>query len=95
MSTTRYLVAYDISTRSKSGQARLQKVGKVCAGYGMRVQLSVWECELSQVAKMRLVRALLDVISVRSDSIRIYRLSGEAEAYGVALQLSLDDLLLI
>jgi len=96
VSGRRYLVAYDISdTQTRSGHSRLTKVAKVCAGYGVRVQRSVYECDLSETARVRMVAAILQVINQRADSVRIYRVSEDAEVFGVALELGLDDLLLI
>ena len=39
--STRFLVAYDIA-----GARRLRRVAKLCEDYGVRVQKSVFECDL-------------------------------------------------
>jgi CRISPR-associated protein Cas2 len=68
------LVAYDISTETLSGQARLRRVAKICEGYGQRVQKSVFECLINEVQFELLKRDLEAEIEPRKDSIRIYRL---------------------
>lgn len=70
------LVAYDVATPDKAGQRRLAKVAALCERYGSRVQYSVFECRLGEVALQRLVNELLDVIDRRDDSVRIYRFPG-------------------
>ena len=68
------LVAYDISTESFSGQARLRRVAKICEGYGQRVQKSVFECLVNDVQLELLKRDLEAEIEPSTDSVRIYRL---------------------
>jgi CRISPR-associated protein Cas2 len=46
------LVTYDVSTVEKAGQRRLRRVAQACEDYGVRVQKSVFEC---QVGKMEWV----------------------------------------
>lgn len=69
-----YLVTYDVETITPAGQRRLRRVAKVCEGYGIRVQKSVFEivCTRAQFPKLR--QCLLDEIDLRRDSIRIYKL---------------------
>jgi CRISPR-associated protein Cas2 len=73
------LVTYDISTVDRAGQRRLAKVAKVCEGYGLRVQKSVFECRLSADRHQRLIGELLDVIDPACDSVRIYRFTGPVD----------------
>ena len=65
----RYLVCYDIAS-----PRRLRRVAGVMQSFGVRVQKSVFECELSVKERVELesrARALLDE---NHDSLRIYRL---------------------
>jgi CRISPR-associated protein Cas2 len=71
------LVTYDIATTTTQGQRRLHKVAKICEGYGVRVQYSVFECRLSNAAIEKLKTALLDIIDTTEDSIRIYQIHGD------------------
>ena len=40
------LITYDVSTLTREGRRRLRRVARACQDYGIRVQLSVFECEL-------------------------------------------------
>ena len=40
------LITYDISLEDAEGQARLRRVAKLCLDYGVRVQYSVFECDI-------------------------------------------------
>ena len=68
------LVAYDVSTESSDGRARLRKVAKICEGFGQRVQKSVFECVLSEAQLAQLEHRLRGAIDSDVDSLRIYRL---------------------
>ena len=70
------LVTYDISTATKSGQRRLQRVAKICEGYGVRIQYSVFECRLSSASHQRLINDLTDAIDPAVDSVHLYRFPG-------------------
>ena len=70
------LVAYDISTETKQGEKRLRRVAKVCLNYGQRVQHSVFECCLDELAFTELVRKLSEIAHPTEDNIRIYRVNG-------------------
>ncbi|MCU7858441.1 MAG: CRISPR-associated endonuclease Cas2, partial [Candidatus Thiodiazotropha sp. (ex Lucinoma kastoroae)] len=41
------LITYDVSVISDGGQKRLRQIAKTCLDYGMRVQNSVFECEVT------------------------------------------------
>ena len=43
-----FLVCYDVSTVEKPGLRRLRRVAQACEDYGVRVQKSVFECQLGQ-----------------------------------------------
>ena len=75
------LVSYDVNTQDAAGRRRLRKVAKTCEGYGQRVQLSVFECAVSEMDLDRLRDRLLKIIDPEADSLRIYRLRGNREDY--------------
>lgn len=68
------LVAYDVSTVNKGGNARLRRVARIMEAYGQRVQNSVFECVLSPEQFLLLRHDLAQAINENEDSIRIYRL---------------------
>lgn len=63
-----YLVMYDVK------QERLPKVSKICVKYGVRVQNSVYECQLNRTEYAELKSKLLKIVNKKEDSIRIYRI---------------------
>lgn len=71
-----YIISYDIRD-----PRRLRKVAKVMEDFGIRVQYSVFECELSP--------RLLDLVRERAtaqmdldeDSLRVYRLCADCEGH--------------
>lgn len=71
------IVAYDISnTDTTAGSARLRRVADICAAYGERAQLSVFECRVTPESHARLIGELHDAIDPRADSIIIYKVNG-------------------
>lgn len=95
----RYLVSYDVATTSAAGRARLRKVARICKSYGVRVQLSVFECSVGDVEWVRLRKALLDVVNPKEDSLRIYPVCdadlGKVEHHGVKVPLDPDGPLVV
>ena len=83
-----YLVTYDVETVTPEGQRRLRRVAKICEGYGLRVQKSVFEVACTRAQLPALRQKLMDVIQNSTDSIRLYRLPAEAldtvELLGIA-----------
>jgi len=71
------LVTYDINTTTKKGQRRLREVAKICEGFGLRVQYSVFECRIDRPALERLVGLLADAIDPLQDSVRLYRFDAD------------------
>ncbi|HEX7339923.1 MAG TPA: CRISPR-associated endonuclease Cas2 [Rhodanobacteraceae bacterium] len=69
------IVCYDVSTMTRAGQRRLRHVAKVCEGRGQRVQKSVFECQLDLMQFEQLERDLLDIIDIKTDCLRFYRLA--------------------
>ncbi|MGC3995389.1 MAG: CRISPR-associated endonuclease Cas2 [Propionicimonas sp.] len=66
------LVAYDVGTTDEPGKRRLQRVAKICEGYGQRVQYSVFEVSCSRADYLRLLSALRSAMKEDEDSLRIY-----------------------
>lgn len=66
-----YIVTYDIPC-----DKRRKKIADVLEGYGQRVQLSVFECFLSQQKYRQLKRHLEKFVKLEEDSVRFYPLSG-------------------
>lgn len=73
------MVTYDIETLDREGERRLAAVAKVCEGYGLRVQKSVFECRLSAAAYERFVGDVRDVIDPEVDSVNVYVMVGDVE----------------
>jgi CRISPR-associated protein Cas2 len=69
------VVAYDIATTTAEGQRRLQRIAKICEGYGVRIQYSVFECHLTSQSLARLMNDLRDTIDHAEDRIVIYRVN--------------------
>jgi CRISPR-associated protein Cas2 len=70
------LVTYDIKTTSTEGERRLLRVARVCEGYGVRAQYSVFECRVSAVGLARLTASLQEEMDPSTDSVNIYRFAG-------------------
>ena len=62
------LVTYDVSTVESAGARRLQKIAKVCKNFGIRVQKSVFECEIDPAQWESLKSQLLGLIEKKQDS---------------------------
>ncbi len=68
------LITYDVNVISDGGQKRLRNIAKTCLDYGMRVQNSVFECEVTPAQFVMLKNALTDIFDPKKDSIRFYML---------------------
>lgn len=66
------LITYDVSVVSEGGQRRLRQIAKVCLDYGMRVQNSVFECELDPAQFVVLKNSLTEIFDPDHDSLRFY-----------------------
>jgi CRISPR-associated protein Cas2 len=66
-----HLVAYDIRH-----PRRLRRVAKVCEDYGLRVEYSVFECDLADEVFERFWSDLGDEIDADEDTILAYRICG-------------------
>lgn len=84
------LITYDVATsepgRVPSGR-RLRRVAKLCESYGIRVQKSVFECQLSEKEWVLLKHRLIQSIDPIQDSLRFYFLNEKdahrIEHYGI------------
>ena len=68
------LVTYDISLEDKAGRRRLRQVAKACLDYGVRVQFSVFECEIDPTQWVTFKAQLLSLYDEKKDSLRFYKL---------------------
>ena len=55
------LITYDISFEDPQGPVRLRRIAKLCQDYGVRVQFSVFECDISPDQWVKLKIGLLNV----------------------------------
>ena len=63
-----YIIAYDIENdRTRN------KVSKVLENYGIRLQKSVFECDLTKTALKQLVSEIRSLIDERKDSVIFFR----------------------
>lgn len=93
------LITYDVSTTEKAGQRRLRRVARACQDYGVRVQKSVFECQLGQKEWVQLRARLLREINPDQDSLRFYFLDEKAlqrtEHHGTDKPLDLTEPLIL
>ncbi len=77
-----YIVAYDICEPS-----RLRRVARICEDYGIRIEKSVFQCDLPEEQFQNLWCELIDVIDDEEDAVVAYRICQscirEAESMGV------------
>lgn len=76
MSRTNYIVTYDISDPK-----RLRKVFKACKDYGVHLQLSVFECDLTAAEKIDFESQLRGLIKADEDQVLFIGL-GPSETRG-------------
>ncbi len=80
------LVSYDVSTKTPAGITRLRKISEVCLDYGIRVQNSVYECNIDPAQWESLKDKLLKIYKTEEDSLRFYFLGSNwkrrVEHYG-------------
>lgn len=80
-----YIVAYDVCC-----PRRLRKVANVCEDYGIRVEKSVFECDVRPADFESLWLELMDVIDDNEDAIIAYRICGscanEVESMGCVIR---------
>jgi CRISPR-associated protein Cas2 len=93
------LVTYDVSTVEKAGLRRLRRVARACEDYGVRVQKSVFECQVGQTEWVQLKDRLLREMKSDQDSLRFYYLDETAkqkiEHHGVDKPIDLAEPLIL
>ncbi len=73
------LVTYDVATEDAAGRRRLRQVAKACQDHGVRVQFSVFECEVDPAQWVALRGRLLAIMEPAKDSLRFYLLGSGAK----------------
>lgn len=66
------LITYDVNVGTVEGRRRLRNIAKICLDHGVRVQNSVFECEVTPDQLVVLKNSLLDMYSADVDSLRFY-----------------------
>jgi CRISPR-associated protein Cas2 len=93
------LVAYDVSTVEAAGRRRLSRVARACTDYGVRVQKSLFECQVGQKEWLQLRDRLLSEFKASEDSLRFYFLDEAAvrrtEHHGIAKPVDLTEPLIL
>ena len=93
------LISYDVAM-DDGGQKRLRHIAKHCQDYGVRVQYSVFECDIMPGQWVVLKDKLLKVYDPDKDSLRFYHLGskwrGKVEHHGAKKSVDLfqDTLIL-
>ncbi len=70
---TTYIVSYDVRDPK-----RLRKTFKTCKAYGIHLQLSVFECDLSAADRVKLETELNDIINNSEDQVLFIELGPTA-----------------
>jgi len=87
------LVSYDVSTKTPAGTARLRKISEICLDFGIRVQNSVYECNIDPAQWESLKDKLTSMYKAEEDSLRFYFLGSNwkrrVEHYGKS---TIDDI---
>jgi len=92
------LITYDVNTENAEGRRRLRKVAKTCEDYGVRVQNSVFECEVDAGQFLKLKNKLSALIDTERDSLRFYNLGSDrrkVEHFGAKPSLDVTEPLII
>lgn len=93
------LVTYDISMDDLDGKRRLRRVARHCLDYGVRVQNSVFECQVDAAQLVKLKHLIISEMDEARDSVRFYllgnRYHNKVEHYGISPALSVDEPLII
>jgi CRISPR-associated protein Cas2 len=88
------LVTYDVATSLPAGRRRLSRVARACEDFGVRVQKSVFECQLDAAQLAELRGRLGAIIDPAVDSLRFYRLgnhwTGKVEHVGAKVALDVS-----
>ena len=74
------LVSYDVSTITPAGRQRLRRIAKACQNWGIRVQNSVFECNVDAAQWIKLKATLEAIFNPQTDSLRYYNLGNHYSA---------------
>lgn len=89
------VVTYDVKTSTIGGAKRLRRVAKKCEAFGIRVQNSVFECNIDATQLVQLKHDLKNIISIKDDSLRFYSLGNnyksKTEHIGSKATFDLDE----
>lgn len=93
------LVSYDVSTIDAPGRRRLRLVAKECVNNGVRVQKSVFECNVDPARWEFFKSKLMKIYDSEQDSLRFYFLGSNwkrrVEHHGINAPVELDEPLII
>ena len=93
------LVSYDVSTITQAGKTRLRRIAKACQNWGIRVQNSVFECNLNPAQWIQLKAELERIFDPETDSLSYYNLgdnySTRIEHVGAKIALDVEKPLII
>ena len=93
------LVSYDVSTVNLAGRRRLRRVAKKCLDYGIRVQNSVFECNVDAAQWVAFKAMLVDLYEPTMDSLRFYFLGNgykdKIEHYGAQPTIDVEEPLIL
>ncbi len=93
------LVSYDVSTVDSAGRRRLRRVAKACLNAGIRVQNSVFECNVDSAQWVVFKAELLDLYDRDCDSLRFYFLGNgyknKIEHHGAKPTIDVEEPLLL
>ena len=73
------MVSYDVSTETVAGRKRLRRIAETCEDFGLRVQYSVFECNVDPARWEQLKSRLLAILNKDQDSLRFYFLGSNWE----------------
>ena len=92
------LVSYDVNTSDPNGARRLRNVAKICKNYGVRVQMSVFECQITPAQRVEMENEIRTVVDEKQDSVRIYDMGNNMADHithiGVKKPIDLDGVLM-
>lgn len=93
------LVSYDVATADAEGRRRLRHIAKACQNYGIRVQYSVFECNLDSAQWVKLKEVLESICNPETDSLRYYYLGNnyqhKVEHYGAKPSIDVEGFLFL
>lgn len=93
------IVSYDVSTVTSEGRKRLRRVAKACLNHGIRVQNSVFECNVDNSQWVSFKSQLLDEYNPAEDSLRFYFLGNNyrhrVEHLGAKPAINVEDPLIV